>query len=88
MAKVSFVPYDQTYADLFAYCGVSIDTADFGGQQGWDATAFASAVNAARTYLDEHYPEDETEAAAFENYYNMLDNYTVWYWSLENYQQQ
>ncbi|MBQ1361796.1 MAG: hypothetical protein IIY43_01955 [Oscillospiraceae bacterium] len=88
MAKVSFVPYDSTYAALFEYCQVSIPTQDFGGQEGWDATAFASAVNAARTYLDEHYPEDETEAAAFEDYYNMLDNYTVVYWSLENYQQQ
>ena len=88
MAKVSYVPYDDTYATLFAFCGVSIDTADFGGVKGWDATVFASAVNAARDYLDANYPEDEEAALAFEEYYNMLDNYTVVYWSLENYQQQ
>ena len=88
MAKVSFVPYDSTYAALFEYCQVSISTQDFGGQEGWDAATFASAVNAARAYLDDNYPENEEAAMQYESWYNMLDNYTVVYWSLENYQQQ
>ena len=85
MARVSFVPYSQTYADLFAFCGITLATSDFGGRQGWAADAFAAAATQAFDYLNnnyddllETYTEDEIE-----EFYSMLDNYSVFYWSTE-----
>ena len=85
MAKVSYVPYSKDYEDLFAFCGISLPTADFGGQTGWDPAAFAAAANEAILFLDnnmdtlaEQYGEE-----TIEGWYGMLENYTVTFWSTE-----
>ena len=81
MAKVSYVPYSEVYADLFKFCGITLTTSDFGGNQGWDAAAFATAAIDAKEYLDEHWNDDQDET--LENWYNMLDGYEVFFWSTE-----
>ena len=83
--KVSYVPYDETYAALFAFCQITLNPTDFGGNQGWDAALFGQAVVQAQDYLNDHMgeiPEDQLET-----YFNMLDSYTIFYWSTENYSQ-
>ena len=85
MARVSYVPFDQTYADLFAFCNITLETSDFGGNQGWYADDFNAAASQAFDYLNDHYDElyDLLGEDKLENYYNMLDNYSVFYWSTE-----
>jgi len=56
MARVSYVPYDESYVLLFQFCHVDVpevisytDTI-----KGWDPTAFAYAIDAATVYLDDN----------------------------------
>ncbi len=83
MAKVSYVPYDQDVADFFAMCGITLTPENFGGNQGWYAPAYAAACAQAEDYLNEHM--DEFGEEELENYFNMLSNYNVFYWSTESY---
>jgi len=82
MARVSYVPFDQDYATLFAFCGISLPTTDFGGKQGWDAELFSAAAIEAKEYLDNHWDDDQAET--FETWFDKLDNYGVYYWSTES----
>ena len=81
MAKVSFVPFSEDYATLFAFCGITLDPTDFGGNSGWDAALFAAAAVEAQDYLNENW--DDEQAELFEHYFEMLENYSVFYWSTE-----
>lgn len=81
MAKVSYVPYSEDYANLFAFCEIELPTSDFGGNTGWDAAAFASAAVQAQDYLNDHWDDDQADL--YESYFDMLDNYNIFYWSTE-----
>ena len=85
MAKTSYVPYSEVFEELFAFCGISLPVADFGGKQGWLSSDFSAARIQAWDYLNNHYPDDGTEAEQeqFETWFDMLDNYSVNYWSTE-----
>ena len=80
MAKVSYVPYSDDYAALFAFCGITLATQDYNGKEGWDAAQFASAAQQAWDYLIDHYDDDPD---LIDSYMDMLDNYSVAYWSTE-----
>ena len=86
MARVSYVPYDESYVLLFQFCHVDVpevisytDTI-----KGWDPTAFAYAIDAATVYLDDNMDAlaEEIGEDKLEGYYDML-NYSVTFWSTE-----
>lgn len=81
MSRVSYVPYSQDYADLFAYCGIALATEDFGGNQGWYADDFAQAAVQAQDYLNENLTDENADT--FEYYFGLLENYNIFYWSTE-----
>lgn len=87
MSRVSYVPYSQDFADVFAFCGIELPTSEYGPNTGWDAAAFSTARGQAKDYLDSLYdnddPDDDVQA---DYYYDMLENgdYTVFYWSTES----
>ncbi len=81
MAKVSYVPYSQDYADLFAFCNISLTVQDYGGNQGWDAALFSAAAIQAQDYLNDNWSDEQADT--FETWFDMLDNYSIFYWSTE-----
>lgn len=85
MAKVSYVPFSQDFADLFTFCGIDLPTADFGGKRGWAADLFAAAATQAFDYLNNNYDQllEQLGEETLEGWYDKLDNYSVFYWSTE-----
>lgn len=81
MSRVSYVPYSEDYATLFAFCGIDLPTEDFGGNQGWYADAFAQAAVQAQDYLNDNFTDENAEA--FEHYFGLLESYNIFYWSTE-----
>ncbi len=82
MSKVSYVPYSDDYAELFAYCNIDLPTEDFGGNRGWYADAFSNAAVQAQDYLYNNYSDENAET--FDKFISLLDNYSVSYWSTES----
>jgi len=43
MPKISYVPYDETIAAIFEILGISIKSADYGGNEGWSIVDYDQA---------------------------------------------
>ena len=55
MARTSYVPYDEAYDALFAFCDITPPALyDFGGNRGWNYDEFSEARAAAQNYLIDH----------------------------------
>lgn len=84
MAKVSYVPYNQDYADLFDYLGMDVPTADFGGNLGWDVSVFGAAVVQAQDFLTNPDNWGDLTDDQIDGWLNLLSSsYPVYYWSTE-----
>lgn len=83
MAKVSFVPYDAAYLDLFAFCEIDLPTQDFNGQEGWELSQFQNALTEARERLDERWDTEDPDV--LQGYFDFLDThpYNILFWSTE-----
>ena len=87
MAKVAYVPYNETMAQIFAALNISISTGDFGGVTGWDAEAYQRALSAAWDALVE-LDEFDLDGNGTDDW-DMVEelihgNYTINYWSTES----
>lgn len=47
MARVAYVPYNDTMNSIFSALGVSITSYDFGGETGWYESDYQAALSAA-----------------------------------------
>ena len=87
MAKVAYIPYNETMAAIFSALGITLSPSDFGGQQGWDAEAFSTAcADAWDALVDLNEFDyngdgiDDWDAAEA----LIHGNFTVMYWSTES----
>ena len=82
MAKIPYVPFNESWVTLFTFCGIDLPTSDFGGQAGWGKDEFQNALYQVEDYLFENWDDDQEEL--FESYYTMAQSsYSVRYWSTE-----
>lgn len=87
MAKVAFVPYNETMAAIFAALGISIQTQDFNGEEGWALDAYQGALSDAWDALflldkfefDDDPDDDWDEAEAL-----IHGEYPIKYWSTDS----
>lgn len=82
MARVPYVEYNPDIAALFDLLNLHLDTASYGGIDGWDKAAFNANIGLAREYLDTHMEEYDEDL--LEGYYELLEaDWTTHYWSME-----
>ena len=81
MAKIPFIPYDSELAEIFTACGITLDFATYGNQQGWDPTAFENAVNEA---IDVIYSDDVVTEQEDGWLTLLYGDFTLLYWSTEH----
>ena len=79
MAKVAYVPYDNTMASIFSTCNITIQTYNFEGVYGWLDTDYSAARGEAWQYLIENGTDEQW--SEWESL--ITGGYTVNYWSVE-----
>lgn len=80
MAKISYVPFDPVFYQIFIACGIDLEPTSYGNNQGWDPTAFENAVNDAIDFIYDDGVVTDEEDAWLESLYG---GYTLFYWSTE-----
>ena len=87
MAKIAYVPYDETMAAIFSALGISISPQSFGGVTGWLETEYQAARASAWDLLFEHdtFDYDGNGTDDWDNVSEILSSgYQVKYWSTDS----
>lgn len=87
MAKVPYVPYNDTMAQIFAALNISLAVGDYGGKRGWDPEAYDAARATALEMLVDYdtfdYDDNGSDDWAYVN--GLLTGERVLaYWSTES----
>lgn len=87
MAKVAYIPYDDTMAQIFEFFEISISTSDFGGKLGWAESDYVNARALARDLLFD-YETIDIDGDGADDWFDVDDllfaDYTVAYWSTDS----
>ena len=88
MAKVAYIPFNQTMAALFEALGIEISTDDFGGVTGWGQSDYTNARAAAWDALfalDEFEFDGDPLTDDWDLAADLIQGpYTVMYWSTDS----
>ena len=87
MAKVAFVPYNETMAQIFAALNISLAAEDFGGQQGWALEAYQGALSDAwdALFLLDEFEFDGQAGDDWDLAESLIHgDYQIMYWSTES----
>jgi|GEM_PF-5788341 len=70
--KYMYIPYDEAWDALFAFCGIDLTTYLFGDDEvvGWKQADFAAARAAAQDYLYDHEEDDGFD----DSWWTLLDS--------------
>ena len=80
MARIAYVPYDETMAEIFSTCGITIQDYSFGEVQGWYDTDYSAARGAAWEWLIDNGTDQQ-----WEDWEDLLTgDYNPWYWSTDS----